>query len=287
MQKKIIILKGLPASGKSTWAREMTIKHPNVYKRINKDDLRSMLDDGKHSKGREAFVLKIRDCIIRETIESNMSPIIDDTNFNPVHEEMIRNIANSYTPAIKVEVKNFDVDLKVCIERDAKRDKPVGEKAIKDMYKRWIKKVTTQHILEQDPSLPRAIICDLDGTLAIIGDRSPYDGSMVHLDLVNKVVKDILDRYRSTHEILLVSGRSNDFAEQTREWLLNNGINFNALIMRKSGDNRRDAIVKKEIFDLFIKDQRYIEFVIDDRNQVVEMWRDLGLQCLQVADGDF
>ena len=57
--------------------------------------------------------------------------------------------------------------------------------------------------------------------------------------------------------------------------------------MRKTGDNRKDCVVKREIFDAEIKDKYYIKFILDDRNQVVDMWRKMGLTCLQVADGDF
>ena len=59
------------------------------------------------------------------------------------------------------------------------------------------------------------------------------------------------------------------------------------LHMRKTGDSRKDCIVKKEIFDAEIKDKYYIEFILDDRDQVVKMWRSMGLTCLQVADGNF
>ena len=57
--------------------------------------------------------------------------------------------------------------------------------------------------------------------------------------------------------------------------------------MRKTGDNRKDAIVKREIYETHIKDKYQVDYVLYDRNQVVEMWRSLGLTCLQVADGDF
>lgn len=50
---KIILCKGLPASGKSTWTRELIDKNPEKYKRINKDDLRAMLDNGKWSNKNE------------------------------------------------------------------------------------------------------------------------------------------------------------------------------------------------------------------------------------------
>ena len=57
--------------------------------------------------------------------------------------------------------------------------------------------------------------------------------------------------------------------------------------MRKTGDNRKDCIVKRELFDAHIKDKYYIDFILDDRNQVVNMWRELGFTVMQVADGNF
>ncbi|MFN5657022.1 MAG: AAA family ATPase, partial [Pseudanabaena sp.] len=50
---------GLPASGKSTWAKEKVNKSPNIIKRVNKDELRAMLDNSYFSKGNEKFVLDI------------------------------------------------------------------------------------------------------------------------------------------------------------------------------------------------------------------------------------
>ena len=82
---KVIILKGLPASGKSTWALEQTAKHGN-YKRINKDDLRAMIDGGKWSKAREQHVLDTRDWFINLCLSRKLNVIVDDTNFAPKHE---------------------------------------------------------------------------------------------------------------------------------------------------------------------------------------------------------
>lgn len=295
MKQRILILKGLPASGKSTYAKQLLAEHPNVYKRINKDDLRTMLDDGQHSKGREQFILKARNVLIREVIESNMSPIIDDTNLNPLHETEVRKIAESYSPAIPVEVKEFNESVRTCIERDAKREKPVGGKVIRDMAKRWLPSV--QKVLEQDTSLPRAIICDLDGTLAIIGDRSPYDASRCHeVDGLNYPVARIIRQYHQLGvHLIFMSGREEHYQQQT-QWFLskhfvesaNSLENFSYhLIMRDTGDKRKDAIVKEELFNKHVRGNFYVELVLDDRDQVVEMWRDLGLTCFQVAPGDF
>lgn len=75
--------------------------------------------------------------------------------------------------------------------------------------------------------------------------------------------------------------------EQTQKWLIDRGIHWNALFMRKDGDMRNDAIIKKEIYEENIKGRYEVLFVLDDRNRVVDFWRSIGLICLQVAPGDF
>ncbi len=135
--------------------------------------------------------------------------------------------------------------------------------------------------------LPEALICDLDGTLALFGTENPYDRDFTK-DKVNTPVFNILKwAVENEIKILLVSGRKDKFKQQTLEWLLNKGIYYDAIFMRKTEDNRKDVIVKKEIYNDFIKDKYHILFVLDDRNQVVEFWRSINLTCLQVANGDF
>ncbi len=72
------------------------------------------------------------------------------------------------------------------------------------------------------------------------------------------------------------------------QFLANNWIDFDLLLMRKSNDNRKDTIIKREIFEADIKNFYFIEFILDDRNQVVDLWRnDLKLPCFQVYYGNF
>lgn len=131
--------------------------------------------------------------------------------------------------------------------------------------------------------LPNAIICDLDGTLCIINGRSPYDASKCDNDELNNAVASIIkDRI-----VLFVSGRESKFIEQTIVFLKKHNIEYRALHMRKSGDMRKDTEIKKEIFENEIRPFYNIDFVLEDRNQVVDMWRSLGLTCLQVAEGNF
>jgi len=134
-----------------------------------------------------------------------------------------------------------------------------------------------------DPTLPHAIICDMDGTLAFLNGRNPYDASSCENDLLNPVVASLI----KDKLVLLVSGREDKYREQTINFLDKYQINYEKLMMRETGDFRKDSIIKKEIFDSQIRGFYNIDFVLDDRNQVVEMWRQLGLTCLQVAEGDF
>lgn len=141
--------------------------------------------------------------------------------------------------------------------------------------------------MEYDPDLPIAVICDIDGTLAHgIGiTRGPYEWDKVDSDIVDKAVKRIIDNINCN--IIFVSGRDGSCFDKTSNWIRKNTINEFVLYMRTAGDNRKDSIVKKEIYDQHIKGKYNILFVLDDRDQVVDMWRSLGLKCLQVEPGDF
>jgi len=142
----------------------------------------------------------------------------------------------------------------------------------------------------------KAIICDLDGTLCLY-DRSSgkhYDRDYEN-DTPNTAVLDILQRVDVNNfngegeftRIIFVSGRKEDYRGVTRKWLDDLGFNIYPLFMRPLNDNRKDVIVKQEIYEREIKGQYKVLWVLDDRNQVVELWRSLGLACLQVAEGNF
>ena len=133
------------------------------------------------------------------------------------------------------------------------------------------------------------IICDLDGTLAIRGDRSPYDYSKVSLDTLNEPVNKIIRLfYDNDFMVYILSGRKNVCKEDTKNWLFKNNVCYDQLLMRAEKDDRPDTVIKRELFDTYIKDKFEVYFVLDDRNRVVDMWRkDLNLLCLQVNYGDF
>lgn len=141
-----------------------------------------------------------------------------------------------------------------------------------------------------------AWLCDIDGTLALRGDRSPYDWSKVGLDAPNKPVITVARALAAKSGLIFMSGRMEQCREETRQWLhtfvcdrsLPVCMCAYPLMMRKDGDNRPDQIVKRELYERRVQGLCEIEGVLDDRTRVVRMWRDdLHLTCLQVADGDF
>lgn len=136
--------------------------------------------------------------------------------------------------------------------------------------------------------MKKAIIVDLDGTLADNTHRSPFDYGRVSGDTLIDVVADHvrLQAAQGT-DIVVVSGRDDSCHADSLAWLNKHGIFPAALFMRATGDNRQDALVKTEIYNQNIAPNWDVLFVLDDRNQVVRAWRDLGLTCFQVADGDF
>jgi predicted kinase len=278
---KVIMCCGLPASGKTTWSKEMVEKSRGQYKRVSKDDLRAMLDNSKWSKANEKFVLDLRDKIILATLEQGKSIIVDDTNFAPRHKDHITQLVGDKA---KVEIKFFYVDLEEAIKRDLKRLNSVGEKVIRDMYKTYLEPEEEQY--KPDTKLLPAYIFDIDGTLALKQNRSPFDWDKVDQDEINQPVLNILNTLVEENTIIIFSGRDEICREKTETWLGKYCIYPTLLLMRKHGDMRKDSIVKMELFDE-IKDKYNIKGVFDDRKQVVEMWRSIGLTCFQVAEGDF
>jgi predicted nucleotidyltransferase len=140
---------------------------------------------------------------------------------------------------------------------------------------------------------PRAVLVDIDGTVALHGDRDPYDTSRYHEDGVNipvvLAVKAMLD---AGHEVIMCSGRDEAFRDVTDRWLYEQvlkryGLPYADLHMRPEGDTRRDDIVKLELFDKHIRDNYTVTCVFDDRDRVVKAWRGIGLTVLQVAEGNF
>ncbi len=282
--KKVIILRGLPASGKSTYATDLLKREKGRWVRVNKDLLREMAHASEHSRSHEKFILQLRDHIILQALDNGKHVIVDDTNLNPIH---IKHITQLVQGQAQVEVNDsfLQVPVEDCIRRDLQRPRSVGEAVIRQMYNQFLR--ASVQSPQPNPDLPDAIIVDMDGTLALMGDRSPYDVQKCDQDLPNPPVLDTIKRWQADTPIIVVSGRTDDGYEKTAAWLKQQGVEYQALYLRKLGDQRKDAIVKAEIYQEHIVGCYNIRFVLDDRQQVVDMWRNFGLTVFQVAEGEF
>lgn len=137
------------------------------------------------------------------------------------------------------------------------------------------------------PGLPRAIICDIDGTLALHNSRGPFDFDKVETDDVNEPVALALTYLSDIGDVILLSGRQEEYRPHTERWLANHQVFYNNLFMRPEGDRRSDDVVKLDLFDKYVRDNYLPWLVLDDRDRCVYLWRKLGLACWQVNFGDF
>ena len=282
--KKVLILQGLPASGKSSFARELLLANPGRWVRTNKDLLREMSHASHWSKSNEKFILKLRNTAILMALEAGKHVIVDDTNFgrniNQI-KELVKGLAQ-----VEVNDSFLKVPVEECIRRDLLRPKSVGKDVIMKMYNQFIRSQLVEPIV-YNPNLPDAVIVDMDGTLALMNGRSPYDVSCCDLDLPNYPVLETVQKLQDSKTIIIMSGRTDDGKEKTESWLRKYEVKYQHIYMRATGDMRKDSIIKQELYERFIRNKFNISFILDDRQQVVDMWRGLGLTVFQVAEGDF
>ncbi|MFF3645471.1 AAA family ATPase [Streptomyces sp. NPDC002564] len=295
--------RGLPASGKTTWARAWTAEDRAGRARVNRDDLRAMLDSGEHVRGvTEKRVMAVRDAAVLDLLRRGYDVVCDDTN---LPQRVARDLARLAAQAgAELHVQDFThVPLATCLERDSAREAPVGEEAIRDLHLRYLAGKTsplplpeesptaapTGRPYEPKPDSPKAVMVDIDGTVAQMTGRSPFDETRVHEDLPNPpVVQVVRALHAAGHRIVFLSGRTEGCREATEAWLTEHvGVPYAGPFMRPVGDSRKDSIVKVELFDAHVRDAYDVVCVLDDRGQVVRAWRSIGLTVLQVAEGNF
>lgn len=130
----ILVLKGIPASGKSTFARAWVSESPTTRVRINNDDIRSML--GPYwVTSREELVGELWKDMLHEALTLNYDVVLDNMNLDPHVNDYIKSIADRFH--VKMEVKTFFIPVEECISRDKGRPNSVGEKVIMGVYNRY------------------------------------------------------------------------------------------------------------------------------------------------------
>lgn len=277
---EIILLKGLPASGKTTWSRDLIDSEPGKWVRVNKDDIRSMLHNGKWSRAREKVTEMQQDSLVTSALLTDKSVIIDNTNLSPRWEPHFREMAKKYGATFTVHEMDTTVD--ECIKRDYERGKTGGavgkDVILKMFYQSYCEP------MRDDSGLPKAVIFDIDGTLAHSDGRSMYDWEKVGEDHVDEAVATLLDMYRDRGvNIIIMSGRDSACREITETWLSVNEISYEHLYMRKEKDDRKDTIVKKELWEEHVKGKYDVEAVYDDRRCMTRLWASLGLKVFSLG----
>ncbi len=133
-KQKLILTVGIPASGKSTWAKQFVLESSLTRVRVNRDDIRNML--GKYwVPERENLVSDIETHCVFEALSAGYTVVIDATNLNPKYNKEWESIAN--LPNVEIEYKQFYMDLEEAIRRDNNRENPVGEKVITKFYNKY------------------------------------------------------------------------------------------------------------------------------------------------------
>lgn len=291
---------GAPASGKSTWAREVADANPNTMI-VCRDDIRAALGVTKFGDPTtEQRITKIQRAQMEGAFLAGMDVIVADTNLNKDFRKSLIKFCHEHGQ--DVYIYPFHAPLDMLIMRDAQRDRTVGPDVIKKMFHQM------QNYTGRGEFLPApvftkyehgvagnwkkpAIVVDIDGTVANHeGNRSPFDESKVINDKPIWDVIDIITVLSAEFDVVFVSGRTDGCEADTRTWIedvFQFGEGEYNLFMRKSGDVRPDYVIKAEIYDEKVIPNWNIKMVFDDRDQVVRHVRKRGITVAQVAQGHF
>lgn len=285
---KAIITIGPSSSGKTTFAESLDGSWVN----INRDDLRFTLTgckswkDYKFNKDIERMVTETQNSMMESAAMVGKNVIISDTNLNIAHRTRLRTKLEGI--GYDVEYKEFDVDFDTLLKRNQFRDKSVPYEVLLDQYVRF-QRYTGVMTYKGTPGKPKAIIFDIDGTLADKGDRSPFDYSRVGEDTpIGHAIDMAIGYWDAAYEVIFLSGREQVCYKTTKNWIEAFTCipeSHIKLFMRKEGDHRKDYIIKMELFNQHIRDNYDVKAVVDDRKQVIEQcWSVLGIPVINVGN---
>ncbi len=278
---KCIITRGISASGKTTFAKTLA---DQGWMDINRDFIRfNIVAPGcdwssyRFTNKRERDVTEIQTQMIMDAYSKEQNIIISDTNLDDGRFNALKEWLEDLD--IDVEVKLFPITLEEAYRRDAARANGVGQNVIYKQYLKWLDIVGRQRYTP-DTTQPKAVIFDVDGTLAeIAGGRGPFEWEKVGQDKCREVIADVARGFDAQgYTILVVSGRDGSCYDETKQWLLDMEIPFFYTFMREEGDNRKDSIVKEEIFFDLIAEHWNVVAVVDDRACVVRLWHEIGIE---------
>jgi len=297
-----IITVGISGSGKSTWARDFCEGHPN-WVEINRDNIRSLLcepeafneDLGvveldwskyKFTKKNEQVVTEICNDEMAKACEAGKNIVISDTNLNPKYRLPLIEKLESW--GYEVGIKEFPITLEEAWERDSSRKFGVGKKVLYQQWQQWLTYTDRKRYVPNE-DLPFAIVCDIDGTVAdMTGVRGPFDWGKVDQDKPRREILQMLRGLANSPpcSVIFLSGRDGSCRDKTLKWLEEQVPWFSEgdlylsdkLLMREAGDNRKDTVIKEELFWEHIAPNYNVRAVIDDRPCMIRLWYDMGIK---------
>lgn len=300
----IEILIGVSCAGKSTYAQERLKENSNLI-RVNRDDLRlcnfgaSQTDTEyykhKNLKKREDYISVVANAMIREALNNGKDVIIDNTNLD---FKYIKAFIDNFNHLSDIKLTVFEEDYVVIKMRLSLRFKGSDNIGYIDKQFRQFEALKNKigdrlFYPKQDYYLVQGLlpcyIVDLDGTLALKGNRGIFEEEKVFIDRVNDPVARVIRGLAFSNKIIYLSGRTDSCRSETQRWLSTNNLWFptSALFMRPTGDSRADWIVKEELFDKYVHGRYNTIGVFDDRMQVIEnTWNKLGVFVFNVNQGN-
>lgn len=318
MNNKLIVLVGISGAGKSTFAKQYIKDNPGTV-RVNRDDMRRQIlgeltqdyysNKNNNIRGKlEKHITILQNEQIRHWLLNGFDVIADNTHLRKDditnYERNFGYLADIYIKPIEVEpiVAKHRVILREGMGTDVQYiDRQIKEYNSLEIVKSepdssigilFPKKQTPK--VEYNPKLPDCYLIDIDGTCASCeGVRSPYDGEKLYLDnpivpmqkLLAIITKEDVEGMMIPPTIIYVSGREDKWAEATMEWLGDHGFPtyHTFMYMRKTGDTRKDTIVKREIYEEYIKGEYNVLGIFDDRLSVTDTYREqMGLYVFNV-----
>jgi predicted kinase len=297
---KLLILKGLQGSGKSTYARELVQSSHGAWGRVNRDDMRETIFCSQWSRNKEEVIIEGEKALARAILASARNVVVDDLNLAPKTQALWKNFAQEN--GAEYTEKFFDTPLETCIARDDLRLSPIGANVIR--------KTAARYGLIDWGDKP-IVISDLDGTLCdgshrngvVNGEKKDWDTyfSLLGEDKPVYAVFKWLHALQDTHTIVLMSGRPAKYLKPTMDWFRKVWqprplfpeielpmFRIDHAFFRDDHDKRPDVQVKTEMLNLLPRSQ--VAFAIDDRISVVEQtWRANGIKVFPVRceDRDF
>ena len=299
MTQELILTRGVPASGKSTWAQQWVSQDPANRERVNRDDIRFQLfntympldSEGKPDKNKENQVTQVEQSLIRNALRQGKSVVSDNTHLVPRGWKSYFALADE--AGVKVRNKDFPISLDEAKRRNAARDRVVPEFVLDNMYSRlgpngefhyFDRSYTPTPFRKPLKKGGHGIVFDMDGTLSDIRqwrhlvapgqkfrDFDTFHRSSFFSPPNEEVLQMAHDAQEAGLAIVIVTARSEPYREVTELWLKNHDVDFDNIYMRAEGDNRKDYDVKREILADILEDYDIVH-AVDDNPAVNRMW---------------